>query len=145
VATHLIVGASYVCPHCQALLEVPDKPWRGWVLCPDCGLPCLPPERLILPQSRRRSVARQPQVPQDLVPGQTGALTEPAPMVKLSVPRAIQSNSSSASRLIVSTGLFVSAFLLLVAYFDRSSHSLAIFGTFTVVFFILLLRIPRRR
>jgi hypothetical protein len=145
VATHLIVGASYVCPHCQALLEVPDKPWRGWVLCPDCGLPCLPPERLSLPQSRRRSVARQPEVPQVLAPEQTGSLKEPAPMVKPSVLRARQANSSSASRLIVSTGLFVSAFLLLVAYLDRSSHSLAIFGTLTVMFFFLLLRIPRRR
>jgi hypothetical protein len=66
-------------------------------------------------------------------------------MVKLSVPRARRANSSSASRLIVSTGLFVSAFLLLVAYLDRSSHSLAIFGTLTVIFFILLLRIPRPR
>jgi len=66
-------------------------------------------------------------------------------MVKLSVPRGRLSNSSSASRLIVSTGLFVSALLLLVAYLDRSSHSLAIFGTLTVIFFILLLRIPRPR
>jgi len=145
VATHLIDGASYVCPHCQALLEVPDKPWRGWVICPDCGLPCLPPERLTLPQSRRRSVARQPEVPQGLAPEQTGSLKEPAPMVKLSVPRGRLSNSSSASRLIVSTGLFVSALLLLVAYLDRRSHSLAIFGTLTVIFFILLLRIPRPR
>ena len=107
VATHSIVGASYVCPHCQALLEVPDKPWRGSVLCPDCGWLCLLPKRLTLPQSRRRSVARQPQVPQGSVPEQTGALTEPAPMVKPAVPRARQSTSSSASRLIVSTGLFV--------------------------------------
>ena len=145
VATHLIVGVSYSCPHCQVLLEVPDKPWRGWVLCPDCGLPCLPPERLTLPHSRKRSVARQPQVPQDLVPEQTGPRKEPAPMVKPSVPRARQSTSSSATRLIVSTGLFVSAILLLVAYLDRSSHSLAIFGTLTVIFLILLLRMPRRR
>src|SRR5271157_3678807 len=145
VATHLIVGVSYSCPHCQVLLEVPDKPWRGWVLCPDCGLPCLPPERLTLPHSRKRSVARQPRVPQDLVPEQTGPRKEPAPMVKPSVPRARQSTSSSATRLIVSTGLFVSAILLLVAYLDRSSHSLAIFGTLTVIFLILLLRMPRRR
>jgi len=145
VATHLIVGASYSCPHCQVLLEVPDKPWRGWVLCPDCGLPCLPPERLTPPHSRKRSVARQPQVPQDLAPEQTRSLKEPAPMVKPSAPRARQSTSSSATRLIVSTGLFVSAVLLLVAYLDRSFHSLAIFGTLTVIFLILLLRMPRRR
>ena len=34
---------------------------------------------------------------------------------------------------------------LLVAYLDRRSHSLAIFGALTVIFFILLLRIPRPR
>jgi hypothetical protein len=144
VATHLIVGASYSCPHCQVLLEVPDKPWRGWVLCPDCGLPCLPPERLTPPRSRKRSAARQPQVPQDLAAEQTKPLKEPAPMVKPSAPRAGQSTSSSATRLIVSTGLLVSAVLLLVAYLDRSSHSLAIFGILTVIFLILLLRMPRR-
>jgi len=66
-------------------------------------------------------------------------------MVKPSVPRARPSTSSSATRLIVSTGLFVSAILLLVAYLDRSSHSLAIFGTLTVIFLILFLRMPRRR
>jgi len=65
-------------------------------------------------------------------------------MVKRSVPRFTQSSSPSASRLIISTGLFVSAFLLFMAWLDRSSHNLAIFGTLTVVFF-LLLRIPRRR
>jgi hypothetical protein len=52
---------------------------------------------------------------------------------------------SSASRVIVSTGLIVSIFLLLVAYLDRSSQSSAIFGFLTVLFFLLLLRLPRRR
>ncbi len=66
-------------------------------------------------------------------------------MVKPSVPRVRQSTSSSATRLIVSTGLFVSAILLLVAYLDRSSHRLAIFGTLTVIFLILLMRMPRSR
>jgi hypothetical protein len=46
---------------------------------------------------------------------------------------------------IVSTGLIVSMFLLLVAYLDRSSQSSAIFGFLTVLFFLLLLRLPRRR
>ncbi len=105
----------------------------------------LTPERLTLPHSRKRPVARQPQVPQDLVSEQTGSRKEPAPMVKPSVPRVRQSTSSSATRLIVSTGLFVSAILLLVAYLDRSSHRLAIFGTLTVIFLILLMRMPRSR
>jgi hypothetical protein len=43
--------------------------------------------------------------------------------------------------LIVSTGLFASAFLLLNAYLDRSRQSIALFGTLTVVFLVILLRI----
>ena len=48
---------------------------------------------------------------------------------------------SNAPRLIVSTGLFASAFLLLNAYLDRSRQSIALFGTLTVVFLVILLRI----
>jgi hypothetical protein len=62
-----------------------------------------------------------------------------------SVPLASRSSPSSASRVIVSTGLIVSIFLLLVAYLDRSSQSSAIFGFLTVLFFLLLLRLPKRR
>jgi hypothetical protein len=55
-----------------------------------------------------------------------------------------RTSASSASRLIVTTGLIVSAFLLLIAYLDRSSYNSAIFGCLTVVFFLLLLRMPRK-
>jgi hypothetical protein len=53
--------------------------------------------------------------------------------------------TSSASRLIVLTGLIVSLCLLLVGYLDRSSQSSAIFGFLTIFFFLLLLRLPRNR
>jgi hypothetical protein len=46
----------------------------------------------------------------------------------------------SSSRLIVITGLIVSAFLLLINFLDRSTPNSAIFGCLTVVFFLLLLR-----
>ena len=67
------------------------------------------------------------------------------PSKALSPHLAPRSSPSSASRVIVSTGLMVSIFLLLVAYLDRSSQSSAIFGFLTVIFFLLLLRLPRRR
>ena len=41
-------------------------------------------------------------------------------------------------RVIATTGLVVSAFLLLIAYLDRSSHQMAIFGGLTVVFLLAL-------
>jgi hypothetical protein len=60
-------------------------------------------------------------------------------------PRGFRETPSSASRLIVSTGLIVSLFLLLVGYLDRSSQSSAIFGFLTVIFFLVLLRLPKGR
>ncbi len=145
MATLLINDASYACPHCRHLLEIPNTPWRGWLLCPECGLPGLPPERLTFLQPGKRTAARQPEVPQDLVAEAPGTSKESATMIKPSVPRSEHLASSSAPRLIVPTGFLVSAFLLLVAYLDRSSHSMAIFGSLTVIFFILFLRIQRRR
>jgi hypothetical protein len=53
--------------------------------------------------------------------------------------------SASPFRPIVSTGFFVSAFLLLVAYLDRSPHGMRTFGSLTVIFFILFLRMARSR
>ena len=37
---------AYPCPHCQIMLEPPEEPWQGWVRCPRCGRPGLPPEGL---------------------------------------------------------------------------------------------------
>ena len=64
-----------------------------------------------------------------------------------SIQRVAPTPISSASRLIVTTGLVISAFLLLMAYLDRSTSSStsAIFGTLTALFFLLLLRMPKRR
>jgi hypothetical protein len=41
---------------------------------------------------------------------------------------------------IVSTGLFASAFLLLIAYLDRNTQSVALFGTLSLVFLAILIR-----
>ncbi len=145
MADHLTVDDSYVCPHCQALLEIPDKPWRGWVLCPDCRSPGLPPEQLSSRRSSRRSAAIEPRTPQDQAPEDSRSSQERALKAKALMARTGQSNAWSSSRLIVSTGLFVSAFLLLVAYLDHSSHNLVIFGGLTAIFFVLLLRSSRQR
>jgi hypothetical protein len=47
--------------------------------------------------------------------------------------------------LITGTGLLVSAFLLLVAWLDRSSHSSVVFGSLTAIFLVALLRLPPLR
>jgi hypothetical protein len=68
-------------------------------------------------------------------------LSEPVSLVGGASAVSPPAPRSSAPRLIVSTGLFVSAFLLLNAYLDRSTQSMALFGTLTVVFLVILLRI----
>jgi len=47
--------------------------------------------------------------------------------------------------LIAGTGLVVSAFLLLVAWLDRSLYSSVVFGTLTAIFLVALLRLPRKQ
>ena len=138
-------GSSYHCPHCRALLVLGRERWQGWVRCPECGRPGLPPERLAAHAApKRRAEPRSPINRQDATSlEEPGAMTTPSKV--LSPPLAPRSSPSSASRVIVSTGLIVSIFLLLVAYLDRSSQSSAIFGFLTVIFFLLLLRLPKRR
>jgi hypothetical protein len=72
------------------------------------------------------------------------ARVEPRTSTEPVFPHKRRASGSSASRLIVTTGLIISAFLLLIAYLDRSSPKSAIFGCLTVVFFLLLLRTPRK-
>ncbi len=145
MATRLSDDENYVCPRCQALLAVPEKPWRGWLLCPRCGFPSLPPQRLTVSRSRRRSAEREAQALQVEIPEEGRSLRGTAPSSHPSLSRVGKSNSWSSARLIISTGLFVSAFLLLVAYLDRKPHNLAIFGGLTLIFFILNLRMLRQR
>src|SRR5262245_18571058 len=97
--------SSYRCPHCRALLVLGEIRWRGWVRCPECGQPGLPPERVML----RAALRRQPQeIPRDkLKPAYQlepmGGLASPAfPAPASPTPR---NAPSSASRVIASTGL----------------------------------------
>lgn len=133
---------AYSCPHCHNWLEAATATWQGWILCPECHRPGLPPPRAIQ-RLRRRVEQKDPHLPYDRPSPSAGdprreALTSRGP--SLSPGRLSQ---SSTSRLIVLTGLVISLFLLLVAYLDRSSQSSAIFGFLTIVFFLLMLRLPR--
>jgi hypothetical protein len=49
------------------------------------------------------------------------------------------------ARLIFKTGFILSLALLLISYLDQKSTNTAIFGALAVVFFLLLLRLPKRR
>jgi len=138
-------GSSYHCPHCRALLVLGHERWQGWVLCPECDRPGLPPERAVPRTASRKRMEKASPITPELSPYLSKAGGATATPFAPSVPLGSRSSPSSASRVIVSTGLIVSIFLLLVAYLDRSSQSSAIFGFLTVLFFLLLLRLPKRR
>ena len=50
-----------------------------------------------------------------------------------------------ALRLVFVTGLVISLFLLLIAYLDENTTITSVAGSLSLVFFLLLLRIPARR
>jgi hypothetical protein len=141
-----ITITRYSCPHCHGPLETDQARWHGWVRCPKCGRPGLPPTAILL--DRRSRPARLDRVNRPDKSVKT--LDPPTVLARASLPplqRMAPTPISSASRLIVTTGLVISAFLLLMAYLDRNtpSSASAIFGCLTVVFFLLLLRMPKRR
>jgi hypothetical protein len=142
----------YPCPHCRAMIVMGQDRWRGWVRCPECGRPGLPPDHALRPRASRRRIEDPPAprteelaAPHPRPSPHPDGLAGPIAPVPVRVTPAVPRHSpSSASRVIVSTGFIVSIFLLLVAYLDRSSQSSAIFGCLTLLFFLLLLRVPRR-
>ena len=134
---------TYPCPGCQTELEARHGGWQGWLRCPVCGVPALPPEFLLgHPQTRRR--VQGPPEDDDVIVIDSAAESsdglDPAP-IRVSSP-------VSAPRLIFLTGLILSLFLLLVFYMEQNQQATAIFGFLAIAFFFLLLRTPpsaRRR
>ena len=58
MAAPIMQIANYPCPNCHLPLEAKPGSWQGWLLCPRCGLPSLPPEH-VLSSPRQPSAARQ--------------------------------------------------------------------------------------
>jgi hypothetical protein len=135
---------TYPCPRCQVELESEHGGWQGWLKCPVCDTPALPPEFLLgHPAVRRRvraaALERGVIVIGDETPdGATPAATSPAA-------EAAPSTLVNTLRLVFITGLVTSLFLLLIAFVDQNTRASYIFGALSAVFFLLLLRTPVRR
>jgi hypothetical protein len=110
------------------------------VSCPRCGRPGLPPEQVRFRKTASRPIVRQSSIGDNPSLSIDGSLKQPAPLIRSTRDGKKKSQASSAPRLIVSSGLLASAFLLLVAYLDRSRQSMLVFGTLTIVFFLILVR-----
>jgi hypothetical protein len=140
VDSEITYFVTYPCPHCKVELEAQHGGWQGWLRCPECGVPSLPPEFLLgHPLTRRR-------VP-DSDEDQSALVIDEAPEGPGGsdrTPRAGSSSPVSALRLIFMTGLILSLFLLLIAYMDQNTQTTAIFGFLSIAFFLLFVRTPAR-
>ncbi len=136
---------TYPCPRCRVELESEHGGWQGWLKCPACGMPALPPEFLLgHPAVRRRVRERGGDQPAIVIidadaPADAAAAHPPV------VIEAPPSTLVNTLRLVFISGLVTSLFLLLIAYIDQNQRASFIFGSLAVVFFVVLLRMPSRR
>jgi hypothetical protein len=146
VESAYINDVEYSCSGCHRRLLAEDDGWLGWVLCPECAKPGLPPARL----GRQRQPQR-PALPAISVSPRAAGVLDPISAEDHPAEFAVGSEPlparpvSSAPRLIVRTGLVVSLVLLLFAYLERSTPNAAVFGFLSVVFLVLLIWLPRAR
>jgi hypothetical protein len=124
--------ASYTCPHCNAALEVRQGDWAGWMRCPACGRPSLPPEILSSTSSHRAEVTIDQDSGPIFMPLEKAPELRPDPFA--------QSRPFSAWRLVFTTGLVLSLMLFVVYAIDGDHLRMTIFGCFAGVSFLLLLR-----
>src|SRR6185437_13078281 len=119
--------------------------WEGWVRCPACGTPALPPEIMLgHPNTQRRVREMDGDDGAVLVIG-ADSQDEAAPQDASALIATPTSTLVSVLRMIFLTGLVMSLFLLLIAYLDQNQRAAGIFGSLSVIFFLLLLRMPGHR
>ncbi len=142
-AADIVFIDTYLCPHCRAELEAGPEVWQGWLRCPGCGRPSLPPSPVTLPQKRRPQV-RTSRPPEMLFISESGGRTIAAGTDD-DEPELPLPTRFSPARLVLTTGLALSLFMGLVAYLDSNTINMAIFGFLSLIFFVMLLRNSTRR
>jgi hypothetical protein len=136
---------TYPCPKCRLELEAEHDGWQGWVRCPACGTPSLPPEILLgHPATMRRVRGLREDDDAVLMIGADApdGATNPDTSALLGEP---PSALVSSVRLVFLTGLVISLFILLISFLDDNQIVAGFSGAFAFIFFLLLLRLPDRR
>jgi hypothetical protein len=158
---------SYACPNCRRQLEARSTGYNGWLRCPICKWPALPPEIMVERRETRRRTVQQgvnnailvipaslegAQEPDALETNTVGppSHTTPARLIFTTLgadppSRADEGSHTTPARLIFTTGFALSLFLVLVAYLDDRMGRMAVFAFLSVGFFWLLARSPRNR
>jgi hypothetical protein len=135
VTSEVVDPITYSCVYCLAQLDMPSGGWDGWVRCRSCGRVFLPPQFERLPHLGRGSET-------------SGiAFRTPNGAAQLDVPQPVPGRMShtSPARLVFTTGFVLCLLLTLIKFLDFSPGAMAVFGFLTLVFFLLLMRTPRKR
>jgi hypothetical protein len=136
---------TYPCPHCRLELEAQHGGWQGWLRCPACGTPSLPPEILFgHPATLRRVRELAGADDEILVIGDDAATGDCTPSTAALIGEPPSALVSSL-RLLFLTGLAISLFILLISFLDENQIVTASSGVIALIFFLLLLRLPGRR
>jgi hypothetical protein len=144
VSSEITYFVSYACPSCRTHLEARHTGWDGWLRCPVCKWPSLPPEVMLdRREARRRAALLQNNDDDVLVISELPeSALEPSSRPSADVGRSAH---SSPARLILIIGFAFSLFLVLSAYLDDRWGNLVIFAILAIGFFFLLVRAPRNR
>jgi hypothetical protein len=143
MSSEITYFVSYACPSCRSQLEAHFTAWDGWLRCPVCKWPSLPPEIMVDRRETRRRAVQQ-NVDDDIlvIPGSLEDALEPNSRPSAGVGR---SSHTSPARLIFTTGFAFSLFLVLVAFLEQNMGNMAIFVILASGFLFMLVRAPRNR
>lgn len=136
---------TYSCPQCHLELESQHGGWEGWLRCPSCGTPSMPPEILLGHPATMRRIREAGEGNGDvLVIGdeESTDTDDSDPAAAIGPPA---SPVLGTLRLVFLSGLLMSLFVLLIAYLDDNQVAMSIFGGLAFLFFLLIFRIPARR
>jgi hypothetical protein len=132
----LIYVVAYACPHCNAALEVRQGDWPGWLRCPICTRPSLPPEPSASTAGHRvEVVADEPQGP--LFPSLENGEKE----LEFRLEQVAKAKKFSTPRLIFSTGFVLSLMLVFAYSYEGDAVRMSIFGVLAVVSLLVVVRL----
>ena len=109
---------TYPCPQCRLELEAEHGGWQGWLRCPSCGTPSLPPEILLghpATMRRVRGLAGDDDAVLVIDADDPDGASTPDPAALIGEP---PSALVSSLRMVFLTGLVISLFILLISFLD---------------------------
>lgn len=137
--------ANYRCPRCRLELEIELGGWQGWMRCPACDTPSLPPEILLGHPDTRRRLKAPSNGDATFADADLEPTAHPAPIDAADLIDEPPSSTVGTLRLLFVTGLVIALFILLVSFLDDNQIVTASSAIAALVFFLLMLRLPGRR